>query len=472
MPKLILGKTSEEIAAEEALKQREREVAIQQEMLDRQQKVIALHKAQKRNKIIIIAVISVAAISLITFGTYNTFFKKGLQIDQVQAQIASNVNYFPEAGLDNFIRDACEPLFFQSVSYDRSAYEWVDVVEDSVYISRVRPVSNNLAEVYFSVDVTMKPVDVLVTDQAVIDRLHRNGFANEVETTPETTETTTVETTPPETTPEETAPAETTPEETAPAETTPEETQPVENAAYTYGNDEPQLVNLAFVYEPETVDPTTTEESTGETEETTDPLDDAEMGSIDMKNNNTRDEEIEYYVVGNGSIYQRSQPVTVRYNFYLPVEFYYNYDSNGNPITSGYRAASNLNLYVLDEVHQTDFSSIAVNSAYSFEGIGEADEQSNTAARIKVDKILGDLYSGRDTSQDFFNYRSFNTYGASYVRLISFQLYNGYNGMGYNCEVSYSIQMPQGIQYTVNAYMVVEPVGSGQEQTWKITAIT
>ena len=461
MPKLILGKTSEEIAAEEALKQREREVAIQQEMLDRQQKVIALHNAQKRNKIIIIAVISVAAISLITFGTYNTFFKKGLQIEQVQAQIASNVNYFPEAGLDNFIRDACEPLFFQSVSYDRSAYEWVDVVEDSVYISRVRPASNNLAEVYFSVDVTMKPVDVLVTDQAVIDRLYRNGFANEVETTPETTETT----------PAETTPLETTPEETVPAETTPEETQPVENAAYTFGNDEPQLVNLAFVNEPETVDPTT-DEGTGETEETTDPLDDTEMGSIDIKNNNARDEEIEYYVVGNGSIYQRSQPITVRYNFYLPVEFYYNYDSNGNPITSGYRAASNLNLYVLNEVHQTDFSSIAVNSAYSFEGIEEADEQSNTAARIKVDKILGDLYSGRDTSQDFFNYRSFNTYGASYVRLVSFQLYNGYNGMGYNCEVSYSIQMPQGIQYTVHSYMIIEPVGSGQEQTWKITAIT
>ena len=461
MPKLILGKTSEEIAAEEALKQREREVAIQQEMLDRQQKVIALHNAQKRNKIIIIAVISVAAISLITFGTYNTFFKKGLQIEQVQAQIASNVNYFPEAGLDNFIRDACEPLFFQSVSYDRSAYEWVDVVEDSVYISRVRPASNNLAEVYFSVDVTMKPVDVLVTDQAVIDRLYRNGFANEVETTPETTETT----------PAETTPLETTPEETVPAETTPEETQPVENAAYTFGNDEPQLVNLAFVNEPETVDPTT-DEGTGETEETTDPLDDTEMGSIDIKNNNARDEEIEYYVVGNGSIYQRSQPITVRYNFYLPVEFYYNYDSNGNPITSGYRAASNLNLYVLNEVHQTDFSSIAVNSAYSIEGIEEADEQSNTAARIKVDKILGDLYSGRDTSQDFFNYRSFNTYGASYVRLVSFQLYNGYNGMGYNCEVSYSIQMPQGIQYTVHSYMIIEPVGSGQEQTWKITAIT
>ena len=467
MPKLILGKTSEEIAAEEALKQREREVAIQQEILDRQQKVIALHTAQKRNKIIIVAVASVVVISLLTFGTYNTFFKKGLQMDQVQAQIATNVNYFPEAGLDNFIRDACEPLFFQSVSYDRSAYEWVDVVEDSVYISRVRTTSNNLAEVYFSVDVTMKPVDVLVTDQAVIDRLYRNGFANEVETTPETTETTPAETTPPETTPEETAP-----EETAPAETVPEETQPVENAAYTFGNNEPQLVNLAFVYEPEDVDPTATEEGTGETEETTDPLDDAEMGSIDMKNNNTRDEEIEYYIVGNGSIYQRSQPITVRYNFYLPVEFYYNYDSNGNPITSGYRAASNLNLYVLNEVNQTDFSSIAVNSAYSFEGIEEADEQSNTAARIKVDKILGDLYSGRDTSQDFFNYRSFNTYGASYVRLVSFQLYNGYNGMGYNCEVSYSIQMPQGIQYTVHSYMIIEPVGSGQEQTWKITAIT
>lgn len=459
MPKLILGKTSEEIAAEEALKQREREVAIRQEMLDRQQKVIALHEAQKRNKIIIIAVISVAAISLITFGTYNTFFKKGLQIEQVQAQIASNVNYFPEPGLDNFIRDACEPLFFQSVSYDRSAYEWVDVVEDSVYISRVRPASNNLAEVYFSVDVTMKPVDVLVTDQAVIDRLYRNGFANEVETTPS------------ETTPAETTPAETTPEETVPAETTPEETQLVENAAYTFGNDEPQLVNLAFVHEPEPVDPTT-DEGTGETEETTDPLDNTEMGSIDMRNNNVGDEEIEYYVVGNGSIYQRSQPITVRYNFYLPVEFYYNYDSNGNPITSGYRAASNLNLYVLNEVHQTDFSSITVNSAYSFEGIEEADEQSNTAARIKVDKILGDLYSGRDTSQDFFNYRSFNTYGASYVRLVSFQLYNGYNGMGYNCEVNYSIQMPQGIQYTVHSYMIIEPVGSGQEQTWKITAIT
>jgi hypothetical protein len=56
--------------------------------------------------------------------------------------------------------------------------------------------------------------------------------------------------------------------------------------------------------------------------------------------------------------------------------------------------------------------------------------------------------------------------------MVSFQMYEAKNVMGYNCYVVYNIKTQQGFTYQVNCYMLVEPVGSGQDQTWKITKIT
>ena len=72
--KLILGKTPEEQAAEEAKKQRELEISIQQSMIERREKIEALHKKQKINKIIILTTFGIVLTTLMVYGTYNTFF--------------------------------------------------------------------------------------------------------------------------------------------------------------------------------------------------------------------------------------------------------------------------------------------------------------------------------------------------------------------------------------------------------------
>ena len=483
MTKFMLGKTQTEIAEIEAQKHRERELAVQKENLEQQSKIIALHKVHKRNKIIIISVFSLIVISLIVFGTYNTFFKKGLKPEDVTQQITMQVNKFPADGLDNYIRDNCEKLFLQHLGYQTSQYESVSIDKNSVYISRVKKINNVLAEVYFSADVTVKELDTIVTDPVILQRLRQSGFAVAAQPTPEPTpEPTPVPTPTPEPTPVPTELPTDTSAEAAPA------------AARIDNNSGAQIVLLAAYDDPtaqdtnssepsETVPPETSEETTTaaptETEapsetdapaETTVP-DDEEINSISIAEHRG-DEQTEYYILANGTVMQRGKTTTVRYNFYLPVEYYYNYDESGKTaVTSGYRPAADLNFYVLNDVHQTNFDKITINKAYSFAGIKE-DEVNYQPAKTRVNAILADLYAGRDTSQSFFNYRTFNTMGASYIEMNEFHLYVSKNSMGYNAFCKYTIKTKQGFNYTLSCYLLVEPVGSGKDQTWKITAIT
>ena len=505
MTKVSLTKTPDEIRIEQEEAEQARMLEVQKERQDRQEKVAALHKKQKTMKIVIIAIIVIFAIAMLTFGTYNTFFKHVLDLGDVKTQVATQVNIFPTDGLDEYVRSNCQEMFNLYMTYDHNAYDYVYIDENSVYVSRVRPITNNLAEVWFCADVIMKEKDTEVTDPVILERLRNNGFGV---TVPEEETTPTMETVPAYTTWE-------TNEAGLPIEPTTgwvfntetgkvyfpntEDQMTIEQATalFTeYGSLEampgeaiadavanaPETVEIAMIEveatptEEETTDETTTVEDDvigGETETDTDTGDDAEMGSIEMANDRNSDT-VEYYLVGNGRVYQRGQETTVRYTFYLPIEFYYTYDTDGTtPVASGYRPAAALNMYELNEINQVgDFGNIALNARYSFENIEAVDDETFTSAKIKVDNILNALYSGRDTSQDFYNFRTFNTYGASYVRMVSFAMYTSNNTMGYNVYCEYLIQTEQGFQYQVNAYMLVEPVGEGQSRTWKITAIT
>lgn len=497
MTKVSLTKTPDEIRIEQEEAEQARMLEVQKERQDRQEKVAALHKKQKTMKIVIVAIIVIFAIAMLTFGTYNTFFKHVLDLGDVKTQVATQVNIFPTDGLDEYVRSNCQEMFNMYMTYDHNAYEYVYIDENSVYVSRVRPITNNLAEVWFCADVVMKEKDFEVTDPVILERLRNNGFGVTV---------------PEEVTPMETVPAYTTWETTEEGlyiepttgwifntetgkvyvpNTEDQMTIEQANALFAeYGSldampgeaiatavaEAPETVEIAMIEveaEPETTDDTTVEDDVigGETETDTD--DDVEMGSIEMANDRNSDA-VEYYLVGNGRVYQRGQETTVRYTFYLPIEFYYTYDADGTtPVASGYRPAAALNMYELNEINQTeDFGNIAINARYSFENIAAVDDETFTSAKIKVDNILNALYSGRDTSQDFYNFRTFNTYGASYVRMVSFAMYSENNTMGYNVYCEYLIQTEQGFQYQVNAYMLVEPVGEGQSRTWKITAIT
>ena len=456
MAKISFGKTKEDLEAEAARKQRQRENDIKEHINEQERKLLALRNKQKIQKILICAVGVIIIVALLVFGTYNTFFKHVLDTNDVKQEIYNNINLYPADGLDNYIRTVCEPMFLKNISFDQSKYDYIDVDESTVYISRVRKLSNSLAEVYFSADVLMKPADVRVTDEAVIERLRRNGFLNSITPTPAPT--------------------------TAPTETTEIEgtdgVNPEVKGAEPVSKDKKKKKKKKTTKK---ATPTPTEETTVETTPaptpvpTEVPIDpNAISGKIASKDSSNDPDDVEYYIVGNGLIYQKSKVIRVRYNFYLPVEFFNVYDADGKTaVASGYKPASNLNFYLLNDVHQDkDFSKIELNINYSFEGIKEVDEETLTAAKIKVDNILNALYAGRNTSQDFYNYRTFNTFGASYVKLLDFHMYESPNHLGYNATAQYTVSATQGFEYQVNCYLLVEPVGSGQSRTWKITKIT
>ena len=203
MAKVVLGKTPEQLREEEAKKQRELEAQIQEAQLERQAKLVALHKKQKTTKIAIISATCLSAAILVTFGTYNTFFKKTITVEDVVPTINASIDYlrFPVSGLDGYIRDNCESLFthYASSKISSDNIKSISVDPNSCYITKVRPLNSTLAQVYFSVDVVVTENDTEVTDPNIIRQLKSSGFiTNEQPTEPETTtapEDTTEETT-------------------------------------------------------------------------------------------------------------------------------------------------------------------------------------------------------------------------------------------------------------------------------------
>jgi hypothetical protein len=163
MPRFVIGKSREDLEKEEAqfMRQREQEaLKLQQEQQKQLQQFAA---KEKRNRYIVLGVSAVIILALLIFGTYNTFFKKSLQIPDVQDVVGQSVVIFPETGLTGFLRDNFDSLFSQKVSYNTSdrenGLEYVKGKLDSLVIDDVKVLSRTLARVYFSIDIETKKYD-------------------------------------------------------------------------------------------------------------------------------------------------------------------------------------------------------------------------------------------------------------------------------------------------------------------------
>ena len=94
----------------------------------------------------------------------------------------------------------------------------------------------------------------------------------------------------------------------------------------------------------------------------------------------------------------------------------------------------------------------------------QEDKEVADSAKIKVTKTLEDLYEGRDTSQDFLNYLTFNNYGAKFGSINDFKMYKEPNKLGYNTKVTYSVITKDGFTYTTTVYLLV----AKSDKTWVI----
>lgn len=441
--KMILGKSPEELEAEKAKALREREAKIQQAAMERQQKINALHKKQKANKVIVICVASLITIVLLVFGTYNTFIKQGLTTDDVNAQITQNTSRlsFPAEGLDNYIRDNSQTFFNKYAAIDKdSEIESATVDKNSVNINRVIKMTDSLALVYFSADIEVKTADTQVIDQTVIENLKKNGFGVTNSTSKKKKKNKTTE-----------------------------EDMNVDDDSVK--EDTSEVVEEAAEVEEESV---ASEEQT-EAAETNDVVadDDTGTGTIDSLEVESKDGSTaaaEYYILDNGIVMQRGTTTSTRYNFYIPIEFYYTYadpETMQQPIANGYRPAGEMNLYSLEEINVNSLEEVTVHSTLQFDPNQVYDETETESAKIRVDKTFKEIYSGINTDHELKLSKKFNTYGATYVGMTGFEIYKTPNQLGYNAHVTYKIQLPQGFVYTIEDYLIVEKDGN----SWVITSI-
>lgn len=429
MARLVLGKTPEQLRAEEAEKQREIEAQIQEATRQRQAKIEALHKKQKTTKIAVIATVSAVSAILLVFGTYNTFFKKTLTLEDVQPSINASISSlnFPSEGLDNYIRENCEPLFMKYMTYDlnNSNIHSVEVDKNSCCVSRVKKLNSKLAQVYFSVDVIVHENDKEVTDPKIIDSLKKSGL---ISNTPQSTQTT-------------------------------QTTEPLESSTEPNSNPENSATNSDNSYS--NLEPSASETPTG-----------VANAEDDGYSSNISDSQIsldQYYLEDRGKIMQKGSTSTVRYNFYVPIEFYYVYsggydEETGQPIGSvvagGFRPAGDMTLFTLEQPDVNTFDEIAYSSSFICDEETILDEETTRQIQVKVDKTLSDLYEGRDTSQDFYNYRKFNGFSAEYAGITELKSYSQKNAFDMNTHVTYNIKTSQGFIYTLETWMAVEQDGN------------
>lgn len=355
MPSFNLTKTPQGIEQEEAQKRRELELDVQKRNRERDEKIAAYYKKEKRTKIIVVAII-IGVFLLFAIPTiYNTFFKREIQKEEILQEVYTSLNtlWYPSEGLDNYIRDNAPAMIMKCLTSNNE----IIIDQDSCRIVRVKKLSTYNAQVFFAINITTKVKDTKITDETTINQLIEKGLTAD--------------------------------------------------------------------------------------------------SAVTLKIN---DRDYTYFIKDE-TVYQQGNQTTERYVFHVFVLIDSKYD-NGEVVANGFALGSNAELYSLVDVDQTDFEEFKRSAYLEFYDNTQVD--SNTASRmqLKVTKILEDLYSKRDTSQDFFNYREFNTYDASFAGIEEFDAHTYPNPLGYNVRVVYNIITPQGFKYAIEAYFYVEQNGN------------
>lgn len=454
--KLKINQTPQDQERELAAQERAREQEIVAKREERNAKIQALHKVQKRNKILIISIIVVLFVTMMTFGIYNIFVKKSLTEDQVVGLARSQVNYYPQAGVTDFLHNSAQSLFDKYIVLDTKYYEYADVNEDSIEIYNVITMNNNAAQVYWSMDVDIKEKDVEVTDPEFKAKLIKNGLVDSTENLSTDEQSTETPAEPTEETPVATTTDASVEDDSYSAEASlslVDSDGNVLDTADLTANDDSGIAEEATTAE------TTTEMTTEATVEETEVATGTDSGmvtientSIDQYNKNTK--EITTYYISGDKIMQKGKVITTRYTFTAAIE-YYKTDTGA----AGYRLGSEMHIAPFDTANQTDFTDITELAGFEFNKDAIADKETTDKVKIKVDKTLGDLYTKRDVSQDFFNSYKFNTFEGTYKGISSFVYYTEPNQYGFNSKVTYKIEY-NGFTYETDAYLIIEPDGN------------
>lgn len=344
MPKLVMGKTPEQLKREADQREQERLANIQEQDLEQQRQLRDMVVKQKRNRYIVLSISVILIIALLVFGTYNTFFKDPLNTNDVANvvyQFQSQLPDYSYPGLDGFIRSNFDKWYNDQLQFDpdkKTDIEYIKGDLNTIAIDEIRHDGNNalFARVYFSIDIETKKVDTFDQNKEVI---------------------------------------------------------------------------------------------VGETTRT-------------------------------------------RTRFYIPIEYHYNRDANGQALTVGYAAIGRLSYYMLENTDQHDY---LVNDWFKFNEEAKYSPSESALyepARIRVEKILKDMYNGVVDESQYSSVRKFvNENGVKYVAMNQFDFYSEPNAMGFNAYVAYTIETKEGFTYENVNYLRLKQVTDGQNVTWVIESM-
>ena len=459
--KISFNKTNDTIAQEEARKMREIENEIQLADKERDRKILKLRQKRKIMSISIISVVSVILVACIIFGIVGVFFRHSISEEKVREIAYPYSIEFPKEGVEGYLRRHINELFQNYLITDAAFNaEYSDVIVDknSLNVFRIEEMNYLDIRVWFTLDITTVEKDHVV-DADTLKQLQKTGFGIP-QATPTPTPAPTPTPTPVPPPPETSADAVTTSngDETAPSADAKTDTKaPTKKPTKTPTAAAAKKVD-------ETTDTSATE-NTDVNEPTETTTNNDSVGSVEILDTGTG-ELNEYYMTPDGIIMQKGKKITQTYAFQIPLH-YFSVKDGDFLIQTGYEPVGDLILYSLVDADEATISKINPNYAWEFTS-PECDEQTVQAAKIKVSKTLEDLYAGRDTSQDFFNYKPFNTYDAKFGSVNYFKMYQSPNAMGYNAYVEYTITLPQGFTYSMHMYLLVEESGN----SWIITDIS
>ena len=130
----------------------------------------------------------------------------------------------------------------------------------------------------------------------------------------------------------------------------------------------------------------------------------------------------------------------------------------------GYSFATPLNIRNF-MVPNKSADDIQENEYFTFKDIEKYDDDQAKRAQEKVDRLLSDLYEGKNTAGDIDMKSKFKPRGNKYKKITEFIMYKKSNKLGFNATCKYDILTKEGVVFSNEVMLKLEKSGS----TYKIT---
>lgn len=173
---------------------------------------------------------------------------------------------------------------------------------------------------------------------------------------------------------------------------------------------------------------------------------------IDIKQKDTKNYETNEVVEGLME--------TKRYYFSIPIEMTEVKNNNGDFVCYAYQPASTLRLTFYES---KDIATVDEASQFlAFPEDTEADKDETEAVKVKLNRLLSDLYAGKDVGKDLTSSYDFKTIDATFIEITDFEYHTdeGKNAIGSNARCVYTIETDDGVRISTEIYCVITKNGS------------